>query len=363
MTRIYRKDDGNIEVLKGKTVGMIGYGNQGRSQALNMKDSGLNVIVGNREDGFRKRAAEDGFEVYSIEEAVQKADFLFFLIPDEIMEDVFNEKIMPNLHESQSIIFASGYNIGFDILKPPDYVDILLIAPRMIGIGVRERFLNGKGYFSFIAVNQDASGKAKENLLGLCKALGTLMMGAIEVSFKEEAILDLFTEQGFGPAFGRVLLETMNTLIEADYPVDAILIELILSGKLKSLYRNIIDYGLSKYIEAYPKQTQYGILHQELKFNKVSKKIGQIQKEVIENIASGEFAEEWEKTFTKVKFKVIKYFAPRVGFARKEKKVRENLGFPDVDLFAETPYPTNEERKRTEQIQKELEDFGNYPEY
>lgn len=233
----------------------------------------------------------------------------------------------------------------------------------MIGVGVRERFLNDKGYFSFITVHQDASGNAKNNLLGLCKGLSTLMMGAIEVSFKEEAILDLFNEQGFGLAFGRVLLETMNTLMGADYPVEAILIELLLSGQLKTVYRKIIDYGLSRYIEGYPKRTQYGILYQELNFNNVSEKIGRIQREVIENIASGKFAEEWEKTFTKLKFKVIKFFAPRVGFAKKEKKVRERLGFSEVDLFAETPCPTDEERKRTENILEELEDFEKYPEY
>ncbi len=363
MTKIYREKDGNIEVLKGKTVGMIGYGNQGRSQALNMKDSGLNVIVGNRADEYRERAKRDGFEVFSIEEAVKRADLLFLLIPDEIMEDVFQEKLLPNLKKDQSLIFASGYNIGFKILIPPDFIDILLIAPRMIGIGVRERFLNKRGYFSFIAVEQDASGHAQENLLGLCKALGTLQMGAIEVSFKEEAVLDLFTEQGFGPAFGRVLLETMGTIIDAGYPVDSGLIEILLSGQLKSLYRNIIDYGLSRYIEAYPKRTQYGILCHQPQYEAVGEKIAQIQRDVIKNIASGNFAEEWEGLLAKIKFKVIKYFAPRVGFAKNEKSVRKRLGFPEVDLFAETPYPTNEDLVRSEKMQKELEDFKNFPEY
>ncbi|TFF98399.1 MAG: ketol-acid reductoisomerase [Promethearchaeota archaeon] len=363
MTKIYYEKDGNLDYLKNKTIGMIGYGNQGRSQALNMRDSGLNVIVGNRADEYWERAKNDGFQVFSIEEAVKKSDFLFLLIPDEIMENVFQDKISPNLKKNQSLIFASGYNIGFNILIPPDFIDLLLIAPRMIGIGVRERFLNQKGYFSFIAVEQDASGHAKDNLLGLCKALGTLKKGAIEVSFKEEAILDLFTEQGFGPAFGRVLLETMGTILDADYPVESALIEILLSGQLKSLYRNIIKYGLSRYIEAYPKRTQYGILKQQIKYKNTGDKIAKIQKNVIENIASGEFAEEWEGRLAKIKFKVIKYFAPRVGFARNEKSVRKKLGFSKVDLFAETPYPTNDELKERERIFKELEDFNHFPEY
>jgi ketol-acid reductoisomerase len=362
-TNIYYQKDGDLSILKNKIVGMIGYGNQGRSQALNMRDSGLEVIVGNREDEYKKRAENDGFKVYSIEEAVKMADILFYLIPDEIMNEIFEQKISPNLRENQSIIFASGYNIAFNLLKPPDFIDVLLMAPRMIGIGVRERFLNKKGYFSFIYVHQNASGKAKQNLLALCKALGTLKLGAIKVSFKQESVLDLFTEQGYGPAFGRVLLETMNLLIKAGYSVDAVLIELILSGQLKSIYKKITEYGLSKYIQAYPERTQYGILRHEIDYNKVAEKIADIQKEVLEHIASGGFAKEWEKWFSKVKFKIIKFFAPRVGFGPKEKKVRKKLDLPEVDLFAEVAYPTEEEIQNAEKIQEELKDFEDYPEY
>ncbi len=362
-TNIYYEKDGDLSILTNKIVGMIGYGNQGRSQALNMRDSGLDVIVGNRDDEYKQRAEKDGFKVYSIEEAIKKADILFYLIPDEIMNEVFEEKILPNLHKNQSLIFASGYNIAFDLLKPPDFVDVLLIAPRMIGIGVRERFLNKKSYFSFINVHQNASGEAKQNLLALCKALGTLKLGAIEVTFKQEAVLDLFTEQGFGPSFGRVLLETMNILMKAGYSVDAVLIELILSGQLKSIYKKITEYGLSRYIQAYPERTQYGIVSNEIEYNKVVEKIANIQKNVLKHIENGGFAEEWEKWFSKVKFKVIKFFAPRVGFGPKEKKVRKKLDLPDVDLFAEVPYPTEADIKNSEKIQEELKDFEGYPEY
>lgn len=363
ITNIFYEKDGDLSVLSDKIVGMIGYGNQGRSQALNMKDSGLQVIVGNRDDDYKARAQSDGFEVYSIEEAVQKADILFYLIPDEIMNEVFEVKILPHLHENQSIVFASGYNIAFNLLEPPKFVDILLIAPRMIGIGVRERFLNKKGYFSFIDVHQDASGNAKKTLLGLCKALGTLQLGAIKVSFKQEAVLDLFTEQGYGPSFGRVLLETMTILMKEGYPVEAVLIELILSGQLKTVYKKITQYGLVRYIEAYPERTQYGILFHEVDYKDAAEKIAQIQREVLTHIESGGFADEWEKWISKIKFKIIKFFAPRVGFGPKEKKTRKKLGLPDVDLFAEVAYPTEEDIKNRERAQEELKDFEDFPEY
>jgi ketol-acid reductoisomerase len=362
-TKIYYEGDGDISVLSNAIIGMIGYGNQGRSQALNMRDSGLEVIIGNRDDDYKVRAKKDGFHVYSIEEAVKRADHLFFLIPDEIMNDVFEERILPHLRRNQSIIFASGYNIAFNLLNPPEFVDVLLIAPRMIGIGVRERFLNKKGYFSFINVHQNVSGNAHQNLLALCKALGTLYLGAIEVTFKEEAVLDLFTEQGFGPSFGRVLLETMATLMKAGYPMEAVLIELILSGQLQTVYKEITKYGLTQFIQAYPKRTQYGILQHEKDYNKVAEKVSSIQKDIIDHIASGGFAEEWEKWFSKLKFKIIKFFAPRVGFGPKEKKVREKLGLLEVDLFEEVDYPTKEDRQKRQTMQEELKDFENYPEY
>ncbi|TKJ21266.1 MAG: hypothetical protein CEE43_10055 [Promethearchaeota archaeon Loki_b32] len=232
MVDIFHEEDGDLSFLKNKIISIIGYGNQGRAQALNLKDSGLSVIVGNIEDKYKKIALNDNFSVYPINEATEKSDIVFLLIPDEIMNEIFEKEIRPNLKSKSTLVFASGYNIGFNLLEPPKNVDVLLIAPRMIGVGVRENFLKNEGFFSFIAIEQDASGQAQDILLALSKGIGTLKKGAIKLTFKQEAELDLFNEQGFGPAFGRVLLSSIYTLIDAGYPPEAVLIEMYMSNEM-----------------------------------------------------------------------------------------------------------------------------------
>ena len=142
MVDIFHEEDGNLSILNDKTIAIIGYGNQGRAQALNLRDSGLNIIVGNIEDDYRNFALKDNFSVFAIKEATEKSDIIFLLLPDEIMNNIFENDIKPNLKPKSTIVFASGYNIGFNLLKPPADVDVILIAPRMIGVGVRENFLN-----------------------------------------------------------------------------------------------------------------------------------------------------------------------------------------------------------------------------
>ena len=363
MANIYREKDADLSVLKGTTIGMIGYGNQSRSQALNLRDQGLNVIVGNREDEYKRRAEEDGFTTYSISETVQKAQALFFLIPDELMSGVFRAEIRPHLKKNDAIIFASGYNIAFGLIEPPDFIDVFLIAPRMIGIGVRETFLNKDGYFSFIGVHQDASGKGKEKMLALSKGVGGLTKGGIEVTFKEEAVLDLFSEQGFGPAFSQIMMKPINILIEAGYSEEAVLIEMVLSGKMKYAFKGIMDSGIINQIHFMPKRAQYGAMSRGIRLKDPIHNIINIQKDVVLNIENGGFAEEWEKSITKLKFKFIKFMASRIGFAKLEKRVRESLGMPDVDLWEEVPYPTKEESKKTSEIRNMLKEFQYFNEF
>jgi ketol-acid reductoisomerase len=328
-----------------------------------LRDSGLNVIIGNRDDIYKTRAKNDGFETFSISEAVKRADCIFILIPDEIMDDIYKSKIKPCLKEHQVLIFASGYNIAFGLIKPPNFIDIILIAPRMIGIGVRECFLNQTGYYSFIGVHQNTSGNAKKILLGLCLALGTLKKGCIETSFKEEAVLDLFTEQGYGPPFGMFMMQTINTLTNAGYPLEAVLVELILSGQMKYLYEKISKYGISEYFLTFPERMQYGFLSRAIKIEDVAKKVFDLQKEVLKQIENGGFAEEWEKGFTKLKFKIIKFFASKIGFGKREKTVRNKLNIPEYGFFADIPYPSNEDIKKEQKIENQLEDFEDFPEY
>jgi ketol-acid reductoisomerase len=138
MVEIFHDMDGNINFLRTRIISIIGYGNQGRAQALNLRDSGLNVIVGNIEDKYKRLAERDGFQVFSINDAVRKSDILFLLIPDEIMKPIFEDEICNVIKPNSSIVFASGYNIGFNLISPPNNVDVLMIAPRMRGV-VSER--------------------------------------------------------------------------------------------------------------------------------------------------------------------------------------------------------------------------------
>ncbi len=351
---IYHDKDADISILEDSVICVIGYGNQGRSQALNMRDSGLNVIVGNMEDNYKKTAIKDGFETFSIEDAVKKSDISFILIPDEVMKEVFAENIKPNLKEGNTIVFASGYNVGFNLLDLPSNSDVLMIAPRMIGVGVRETFLTGEGFFSFIAVEQDYTGEAMSRLLALSKAIGTLKKGAIKMSFKDEAVLDLFNEQAFGPAFGRVLLTSINTLIDAGYPPEAVLIEMYMSGEMSYTYQKMAKIGLVKQTYFHSHTSQYGAMSRGIRYMKLP--IRPIMENTLQEIESGEFTEEWEKRISKSKFKLIRFFATKQKINKLEKQVRKNLKMKSYDIFEEEP-PTEEEIKVLEKISDEIKQF------
>jgi len=357
MVEIYHEDDGRLEYIKNKTIGIIGYGNQGRAQALNLRDSGLRVIIGNIEDDFKKIAKNDGFDVFAIEEAVSQSDIIFILIPDESIKEIFDQKVKPYLKSSSTLNFASGYNVGFKLLELPSNIDIIMIAPRMIGVGVRENYLNGKGFFSFIAIEQNVTGKAKNTLLALAKGLGTLKKGAVMMSTKEEAILDLFNEQAFGPAFGRVLLTSINVLLEAGYPAEAVLIEMYMSGEMSYTYKKMADIGLIKQTDFHSYTSQYGAMSRGIRYFKLP--IKPIMQRTLEEIENGVFTQEWEKKITKLKFKFIKFFATRQKINKLEKQVRKSMKLKLFDIYEEQP-PTAEDIEKAKEITNELKMFEKY---
>ncbi|MFX1452882.1 MAG: ketol-acid reductoisomerase [Promethearchaeota archaeon] len=293
---IYFDKDAEIKIIKNKTIGVIGYGNQGRAEALNLRDSGLNIIIGNIEDDYKKIAEDDGFKVFSIRDATKKSDIIMILIPDEIQSEVFNQDIMPNLRDNMVINFATGYNIAFQDttnLIPPDFVDVIMIAPRMIGIGVRDSYLKKEGFYSFIAVHQNASGNAKQILLELAKALGTTKKGAIETTFYQEAVLDLFTEQAFGPAFGQVLSNSIKCLIEAGYPPEAVFVELYMSGELSFTIKEMAETGIINQMDFHSPTSQYGSLTRGANFMDLP--LMEKMQRGLKQIESGKFAKEWAR--------------------------------------------------------------------
>ena len=290
MARLYFEEDSDLTYLAGQTICIVGYGNQGRSQALNMRDSGLGVIVGSRRDASYQTALQDGLAVFPVDEAVARSDVIFLLVPDEVMPQVFEQDIAPNLDSGNMLVFASGYNITFGLIKAPSDVDVVLIAPRMIGAGVRDTFLSGDGFPSLIAVHHSATETAFERMLALCEGIGSTKMGVIESSFLEETTVDLFAEQvGFLYAVRRYC----EVLVEAGCSPEAVMLEFYASGEGIETAKAYRDIGLWDQITLHSRTSQYG--------QEVTSRLSPEEEEterarlrgIISHIQDGSFAREW----------------------------------------------------------------------
>ena len=290
MARMYFEEDSDLTYLAGQTICIVGYGNQGRSQALNMRDSGLGVIVGSRRDASYQTALQDGLAVFPVDEAVARSDVIFLLVPDEVMPQVFEQDIAPNLDSGNMLVFASGYNITFGLIKAPSDVDVVLIAPRMIGAGVRDTFLSGEGFPSLIAVHHSATETAFERMLALCEGIGSTKMGVIESSFLEETTVDLFAEQvGFLYAVRRYC----EVLVEAGCSPEAVMLEFYASGEGIETAKAYRDIGLWDQITLHSRTSQYGqevtsMLSPEEEETERARLRG-----IISHIQDGSFAREW----------------------------------------------------------------------
>lgn len=291
-TPIFFDNDADLGVLEGR-IAVIGYGNQGRAQALNLKDSGLEVVIGNAHDEYWDIAISDGFEVFEIQDAVKEAEVILLLIPDEIQPSIFEKEIKQSLAPGKILCFASGYNITFEALTVPDDIDIILVAPRMIGRGVRESYVNNKGFYSFIGVHNDASGRAKEIALAIAKGIGSTKLGGavLEVTFRQEAELDLFNEQCFGPAFGQVLTCAVDVAIEAGYPPELVLLELYMSGEFAYTAEMIAKMGTLKQLELHSQTSQYGSMSRGIRY--ASPELREAMQLSLREIQDGSFAKEF----------------------------------------------------------------------
>jgi ketol-acid reductoisomerase len=290
-SKIYYEADADLSVLNDKTIAVIGYGNQGRAQALNLKDSGCQVVIGVLPDATQKQAVKDKFKTYSIAKAATRADVLLLLIPDEVLPEVFARDIQPGLKKGQTLCFASGYNVAFNFLKLPRDVDVVLVAPRMIGDGVRSRYVEGRGFPSFIGVHQNSTGKALQTTLAIAKGIGSTRSGAIEVTFLQEAVLDLFTEQAFLPSFLQLLTMSMQTLVAAGYAPEASLTELFLSNEFAYVCDKMVEMGIFEQMSLHSHTSQYGQLTRTPRY--VNASLSRMLKKVIQEIESGAFAKEW----------------------------------------------------------------------
>ncbi|HEX2907303.1 MAG TPA: ketol-acid reductoisomerase [Phototrophicaceae bacterium] len=293
MPFVYREEDGDLNDLSGKQVAIVGYGNLGRPVALNLRDSGVTLLVGTRGEDSREQAQTDGFNATSIEDAVKSAQIIFMLLPDEVMPPFYLEQVSPHLKRGDMLVFGSAYNVAFGFIEAPAFVDVALIAPRLLGAAVRQRYESGEGFCSFIAVGQDASGEAWRRLLALAKAIGALQAGAIEVSFEQESELDLFTQQVMLPMLHHVVQKAAALLMSRGYPPEAVLTELYLSGELSSYLKQAEQMGLLSALQQSSLTSQYGMLSRMDRFNDL--KLERLMEVTLDEIHTGRFAQEWVK--------------------------------------------------------------------
>ena len=295
MATIYHEDDANLRALGGKTVGIVGYGNLGRPIANNLRDSGVRALVGVRDDETRDQARADGFSPLDIAAVVPRCHIILLMLPDEVLPEVYLESISPSLQRGHLLVFASGYNIAFGYVEPPPFVDVGMIAPRTIGAAVRERYLDGSGFFSFVGLGQDATGTAWESLLALAKAIGSLRAGALQVSIEQEAQLDLFVQQAILPAFHHVMTTAAAVLLESGYAPEAVLTDLILSGEFTDYLSRAAQGGLLHAMRLSSLTGQYGIFSRLPRFEDL--KLEGLMDSALDEIRSGDFSREWAREY------------------------------------------------------------------
>jgi ketol-acid reductoisomerase len=314
--------------IRDKTIGVIGYGNQGRSQALNLRDSGLRVIVGNRGDEYARNAEADGFRVYSIGDAVAQSQIVLLLIPDEVAPEVFEEHVSANLRSGAAVVFASAYNYFYGYVRPPPHVDVLLLAPRMIGFGVRELYQAGRGFPVLVAVDRDSSGHAWDTVLGLADAVGALRPGGVAVksSFREETLVDLLSEQTWAGALLFLFRAYYEVATQLGASPEAVILELYGSGELAEVAASIRDQGLFKQLDNHSHTSQYGQLSRGPMF--ADSTVKQRIMDVAQSILDGTFAREWslEQQSGMAHYKRLRELAAEHEMEAQEHKLYRALG-------------------------------------
>lgn len=292
MLRVYRDEDADLTTLEGKRVAVIGYGNQGRAQGLNLRDSAIDVVVGSIRDASAERARADGFAVASIAETAAGADVVMLLIPDEVQRDVYDRELSQTLQGGNTLVFAHGYNVRFRLIKPPDDVDVVMLAPRMIGKVVRDLFVSGSGAVAYVGVHQDPSGNAMATALALAKGIGATRSAVIEQSFAEETELDLVMEQAVDSALHQVLVTAYEGLVEAGFAPEVVAMELYASRELAETMKEMAEVGFFEQMRLHSQTSQYGSLAYAESVLPTEHYRQQIRQR-LSAVRSGEFAREW----------------------------------------------------------------------
>jgi ketol-acid reductoisomerase len=290
--KVYGVTDAPARGLGDERVAILGYGYMGRTAALNLRDSGARVRIGNRDDEYAVRARAEGFEVVPLATAATD-DIVFVLLPDEVIPGVFATEIAPALRDGSAVAFASGYSLAFGLIEPPAIVDLLVVAPRMAGESARTRFLRGEGFWACVGVEADRSGRAQQRMLGLADGLGVLRAGAIEMSAKLEATLDLYIEQTVGAVIGQAIMIAFEVAREAGVPGEALVVEMYMSGEMETVFQSFRETGFFRASEAHGSAAIFGGITRTLEMDHAA--MAASFRTVLEDIQSGGFARRFQE--------------------------------------------------------------------
>ncbi len=306
MAKMYYEKDGEINVIKGKKVAIIGYGSQGHAHALNLKESGADVVIGlHKGSKSADKARQDGFQVYEVAEAAKIADVIMMLIPDEKQREVYENSIKDNLKEGDALAFAHGFNIHFTQINPPENVDVFMAAPKGPGHLVRRVYTEGGGVPALIAIHQDYSGKARDLAMSYAIGIGSARAGVLETTFKEETETDLFGEQAVLCGGATELIKAgFDTLVEAGYQKEVAYFECL--HELKLIVDLLYEGGFENMRYSISDTAEYGdyMIGRRI----VTDETRAEMKKALTEIQNGEFARNWlmENALNRPNFNAIK---------------------------------------------------------
>lgn len=294
MAKLYYDQDCDLDIFKGQVIAIIGYGSQGHAQAQNMKDSGLNVIIGLRSSSSSiEQAKSDGFEVYTPSEAASKAQVIQILVPDTVQDILFENEILPHLSENKSLVFSHGFTIHYDQIVPPKNIDVYMVAPKGPGHLVRRVYAEGGGVPCLIAIHQDASGKAKQKALAHAASVGGGRAGILETTFPEETETDLFGEQAvLCGGISHLIQAGFETLVDAGYDPEIAYFECLHETKL--IVDLIYEGGLAKMRDSISDTAEYGDLRSGPRV--INSHVKENMRQILEDIQKkhgSRFAKEW----------------------------------------------------------------------
>jgi len=289
--KVYYDSDASLEVIKDKKIAVIGYGSQGHAHSLNLKDSGMNVCVGLREESAsRAKAEKESLEVKAIDEAVKWADVIMVLLPDQNQKEVYDSQIAKNLEQGNTLVFAHGFNIHYKQIEPPKNIDVIMVAPKSPGHLVRRVFQDGKGVPCLIAVEQNYTGKALDTALAWAKGIGSTKAGVIETNFKDETETDLFGEQAVLCGGTAELLKAgFDTLVEGGYPAELAYFECL--HEMKLIVDLYYEGGLSRMNYSVSDTAEFGGMTRGPRI--INEETRSEMKKILSEVQNGQFAKEW----------------------------------------------------------------------